>query len=167
MFRILLSTIIIVMMAMPVMADKLVFDTPQVVSPVNATGLDWDIVKYDKRDRHLRVLWRLVDENGIRIPISGVDSKGWLRWDCRDIRTRGENALCVGEEDPWECCTGVGTGDCDGWDNTCFASIYNFKIQEQHVGSDLGQVFLLRIWTVFKNDPKVAAILQSIDGTFE
>ena len=159
MFRILLSTIIIVMMAMPVMAESVVLDAPQEIASPTVSKMEWVVDDLDSEKKMIRVKYRWIQDNGLYVPIG---KKGWNYWICKNIETRGENALCVGEGDPWECCTGVGTGDCDGYDSECFSDIFGFQIREQDVGTSIGVGLRTLIWNRFKQD-----VLPTNNGSFE
>lgn len=159
MFRLFLVLAAIVMLSAPAGAERVILDSPQAIAAPTASEMEWFVDDLDSENRIVRVRYRWLQDDGMYIPLG---RKGWQYWICKDIKTTGENAMCLAAGDPWECCTGVGEGDCDGYDSTCFTDIFGFQIRSQDVGTKIGVGLRTLIWNQFKQD-----ILPTNNGSFE
>jgi hypothetical protein len=119
-------------------ADVLVLDTPQQVASPMAYKVEVDIQGFDAKENLIQVRHRWLDENGVWIPVTGSDSRGWVTFNCKNVPVPGENAACLDVGDPWECCDGLGTGSCDELLDTCFSDVFRFKVRQQDVGTSIG-----------------------------
>lgn len=72
-----------------------------------------------------------------------------------------DSSLCVDVNDPWPCCTGPGTGDCDE-SNPEFSNIFLFQIRSQDVGTPIGRGLRNLIWHRMKDD----VLTEGNDGSF-
>jgi hypothetical protein len=141
-------------------ADTVTLDSTEVLSTPNATTMDWHVSKIDAKSKTLTVTYRWRDDTGAPIFLG---SRNQLHtWHCRDIETPGENSECLDVEDPWECCTGLGTGACDGMEDTCFSDVFRFNIRSQDVGTAIGVGLRTLIWDKMKAD----VLTGANDGSF-
>ena len=90
------------------------------------------------------------------------DNKGWNTWNCVNTPVPGENSECVAEDDPYDCCSGEGTGTCDDMLDTCFSDVFGFVIRSQDVGTPLGQGLRTLIYNAWRDD-----VIPGNDGTFQ
>jgi hypothetical protein len=155
--------ILLALLVLPISApaDRITLDDPEVLSTPEATHLEWFISKIDAQTNTLQVTyrWRDVDDGAISLG----RRTDWNIWTCRDIETPGENSECLDVDDPWDCCTGLGTGDCDGLDDDCFNSVFGFQIRAQDVDTGIGVGLRTLIW----NKMKLDVLTGGNDGTFD
>ena len=113
--------------------------------------MDWHISKIDAGNKYLEVTYRWLDAAGE--PILLANRRTWQVWRCRNIVDNPDTVdeECLGIGDPWECCTGVGTGNCDET-LTDFSDIFSFKIRAQDVGISIGVGLRTLIWNKMKGD---------------
>ena len=139
---------------------KITLDTPEVVDSPVATQLNWRKVIIEKG--RLVVEYQLLDSTGAPIRNAGSFQSNH-RYVCENVPTPGENAECLGAGNPTPCCTGAGTGTCDGFDDTCFSDIFGFQIRAQDVGTPIGVGLRSLLFNRFKAD----VLSPGNDGTFE
>lgn len=160
--KLLILFAIIFILPLGVSADRVTLNSTEVLSTPNATHMDWYIDLIDAKTKTLRVRYRWLDSTGA--PIFLGNRTTWQTWSCRNVVDNPItiNADCVGVGDPWSCCTGVGTGDCDET-VTDFSDIFTFKIRTQDVGTSIGVGLRTLIWNKMRAD----ILTGGNNGTFE
>ena len=158
--KIITILIALLMCASMAVADTVTLDSTESPSSGTSDTLKWEITKINATDRILEVKYIWLDDNQNKIYLN---RQGVNTWRCRDIEVPGENSECLDVEDPYECCTGAGTGTCDDMEDTCFADVFGFLIRSQDVGTKIGVGLRTLIWNKMKAD-----ILPTPgnDGTF-
>jgi len=154
---------LVVLMLLPIMAlaDTVTLDSPETLSTPEAIKMDWRISNITAKTQTLQVTYRWRDSTDA--PIHLGSKNDWHIWTCRDIQTPGENVECTDALIPWECCTGLGTGTCDGMDDTCFSDVFSFQIRSQDVGTSIGAGLRTLIWNKMRAD----VLTGGNNGTFE
>lgn len=145
-------------------ADDVLLTNPETLSVPTAVILQVQNIRLDNIHKTLTVTYRWIAGDGSG-PIRVANSDTWDRyWTCSDIADdpSTDAALCVGPGDPWPCCTGAGTGDCDETD-TCFSDTFGFTIRAQDVGTRLGLGLRALIWSKMKID----ILSPGNDGVFQ
>lgn len=143
-------------------ADSITLDSNQALSPSTAAQIsDWEITKINAKSKTMVIRYRWRDETG-KIVYMGQGRTGWQTWRCRDIQ-QGDNDNCVDVDDPWDCCTGPGTGTCPEDVDTCFSDVFGFTIRSQDVGTGIGLGLRALIWNQMKQD----ILTGGNDGTFD
>lgn len=143
-------------------ADSITLNSAESITPITWDRIsDWTILEINPTTKTLVIKYRR--RNGTDIVIdSSSDRHGYKRWYCRDLQ-QGDNAACLDVDDPWDCCTGLGTGTCPEDIDTCFSDVFGFTIRTQDVGTGIGIGLRTLIWSQMKQD-----ILTGInDGTFD
>ena len=142
-------------------ADRITLDQEETLSVPTSNRLRWIVDEIDAQRQMMKVKYCWLDSEGQSIVLS--DGRTCHSWWCRDIEVPGTNAECVGEGDPYECCTGVGTGTCDDMLDTCFSDVFRFEIRQQDVGTKIGVGLRQLIWNQMKDD----ILTPGNDGSFE
>lgn len=124
-----------------------------------ATSVNIRKIEVNVNSKQIEVTYRFLDSNNNAIPmkeVAGIDRK----WKCFDLPAENV-ANCTGLEQPYKCCTGVGTGtDCFGGD-LCWSNSYADDIKSGEVDNKIGKRFLKRIWDLLK----VNILTAGNDGT--
>jgi len=145
-----------------VCADSITLNTNETLSvPESARISDWEIIKInaDQKIMTIRYRWRAGDDTVVQLG----NRQGWQFWTCQDRETPGTNAECLAAGDPYECCTGVGTGTCDDLLDSCFSDVFGFTIRSQDVGTKIGIGLRTLIWNQMKQD----VLSGGNDGAFD
>ena len=140
--------------------DDINLTSGETLSPPVATKVDWRIALIDAKAKKLVVRYSWLAASGEAVNVGGRETHDWV---CRDIPTPGENASCISAGVPFPCCTGAGTGTCDGLDDNCFSAIFGFSIRSQDVGTQIGVGLRQLIFNQWKQD----RLSPGNDGTFE
>lgn len=158
-----LAVIVLLCFAKFGFCESITLDSPETLATPSAARIgDWEIIKINADRKLLAVQYSWRDSSNDIINM-GNGHVGLNVWYCRDIETPGENANCVDVDDPYDCCTGVGTGTCDGMDDTCFTDVFGFNMRAEDVGTAIGVGLRQLIWNKMKAD-----ILTGInDGDFD
>lgn len=141
-------------------AENVALDTEETLQVPTSQKMDWYIDHINAQNKTMIVKYRWKDATDSPINLNG---KSWQEWRCQDIEVPGTNAECLGTSDPYECCTGVGTGTCDDMLDTCFTDVFGFQIRAQDVGTGIGVGLRTLIWNQFKQD----VLTSGNDGTFD
>ena len=160
--KIILVIALLIFLPFNVYADRIVLDNVEVLSTPNSTHLDWYVDKIDAGSKTLIVKYRWLDSNGDPIYLAGRNL--WHTWSVRDTADNPTTvaAECLGVGDPWECCTGVGTGDCDET-ITDFSDIFSFQVRQVDVGTPIGAGLRTLIWNKMKSE----ILTPGNSGSFE
>ena len=152
-----------VLLFIPVLgfADSITLTDDEVLQVPTSKHMDWYVDRIDVDRKLLRIRYRWRGDNQEIIRLQDTKS-AWLAWECRNIEVPGTNAECVGVGDPYECCTGVGTGTCDDMIDTCFSDVFGFEIRTQDVGTGIGVGLRTLIWNQMKQD----VLTGGNDGVF-
>jgi hypothetical protein len=121
---------------------------------------DWYVSYISAATKTLTVRYYWEDATGN--PIQLDNRSAWQTWSCRDI-SQGDNASCTAAGEPWDCCTGAGTGTCPEAVDTCFSDVFGFQIRAQDVGTSIGIGLRTLIW----NQMKVDILTGGNDGSFD
>ena len=144
-------------------ADSITLDSTETLStPTTQKIGEWyiDYISASKKRLVVRYYWE--DASGVPIVLHGANRHAWQTWTCRD-RQEGDNAECLDVDDPWDCCTGSGTGDCPEILDSCFTDVFSFSIRSQDVGMSIGLGLRTLIWNEMKSD----VLTGGNDGTFD
>ena len=154
---------VLVLLALPcwALADRITLTDEETLSTPQAKYMDWHVSKIDAATKSLQVTYRWRNATEGTIFLGGRND--WQTWTCRDIETPGENAECTDSLVPYECCTGLGTGTCDGMDDTCFTDVFGFIIRTQDAGTKMGVGLRTLIWNKMQAD----VLTGGNTGTFE
>jgi hypothetical protein len=159
--KILLAGLIVLLWAGFAWADRITLDSAETIDNPQAVALDWYVDRIDALNKTLTIKYRWIDAN--ETPIRNRDSfQSWHTWQCRNIEVPGTNAECIAAGDPYECCTGAGTGTCDDMQDTCFSDVFGFNIRTQDVGTSIGIGLRALIWNQMKQD----ILTTGNDGSF-
>ena len=144
------------------MAETIILNSPHEITPSTALGLEWKVETLNSESSQLVVKYRWRGAGSRILMDVGSDNKGWNTWNCVNTPVPGENSECVAEGDPYDCCSGEGTGTCDDMLDTCFSDIFGFEIRSQDVGTPLGQGLRTLIYNAWRDD-----VIPGNDGTFQ
>jgi hypothetical protein len=135
-------------------------DTPETLQPLTSQRAIWRSIEIFPAQKKMIVHYAWLTVLDEVISLYGIGDQQFV---CRDIETPGTNAECLLTGNPYPCCTGLGTGNCDGLDDDCFSSIFEFPIPSGAVGQPFGRGFRLLI----KNQWRDRILTPGNDGTFE
>jgi len=140
-------------------ADTVTLNNTEEMFPPSATQIEFKRILIDLNAHHMIVWYSWRDSGGV----IQKDGKIIHTWSIGNISDDPEtdNALCVGEGDPWPCCTGAGTGECDESD-PAFNNLFLFQVRQQDVGTPIGRGLRNLIWSRMKND----ILSEGNDGSF-
>jgi hypothetical protein len=144
-------------------AQPLNLTNPQELEPDVSQRVIWENISIFPTQKKMIVYYMWVTPSGDPISVGGSTQQ---RWVCRDIETPGTNAECTSgaPPTPYPCCTGVGTGTCNGLDVSCFSDIFSSEIQcPAHDGIPIGA----GLRTLLKNQWRDEQLSPGNDGTFE
>jgi hypothetical protein len=159
-----LFIIIVMCFLLPIFssAEELVLDTPKPISTPEISSYDWEAIIINRDDKTLVVRYNSLDSNGDKITFSnGRQLKSYVCQNIPDDPGTDVND-CVSEGEPYACCTGFGTGNCDESD-PCFDDIFGFEIRTQDVGTKIG----IGLRNLIKNKFKNSVIGAGNDGSFD
>jgi len=141
-------------------ADRINLDSDETLSTPVSEALDWEIIKINAKEKILQVKYRWKDSDDA--PIFLGSSRTWMVWTCQNV-SEGNNDDCIDVDDPWDCCTGAGTGTCPEVTDTCFSDVFGFLVRSQDVDTKIGVGLRTLIWNKMRPD----ILTGDNDGTFE
>lgn len=161
MYVVWLTVLFIAAAVLPAQADRLTLTTPEPVNSPTAVRVEFDHFLFSVENAKLLVRYRFLDAAN-RPLLSNDGAGGWKIWECRDVPIPGDNDECTDGGEPFECCTGAGTGTCNGLAESCFSDIVRFQIRAQDVGTRIGIGLRQLIWNKMRQE-----VTNNNNGTFE
>ena len=146
----LLLALMIVLMAGVVNAQVLTLNSTETLAVPTAAKLDLRTVTIDVTNQSVSVVYTFLDASNKIIPIAGSSLYN-RTWECRN-RNPQLVANCVGVNNPYTGCTGVGTGSGLDPGSTCFTDTFSFVIRTQDVGTPIGKGLRALIWSKMRPD---------------
>ena len=164
--KVLFSTIVLLVFALPAFADTIVLNDPEDLDTPTSSVLVWDEVRIENQGKRMRVIYHWENATGQQIMLANRrQQQVWWCMD-RDEIPAQDPLDCTDVGVPYECCTGAGTGTgCYGGQaaETCFSDTFGFTIRTQDVGTKLGLGLRTLIWSKMRDD----ILTTGNDGAFQ
>ena len=142
--------------------DSITLDNQENLSvPTSQKIGDWYIDYASASNKTVIIKYYWADATGQ--PIIMDNGKVWQNWDCRDI-SRGNNADCLNNDDPWLCCDGPGAGTCPEVVDDCFTQTFLRAVQ---CPADDGVLLGVGLRTLLFNQWKQDSLTPGNDGSFD
>ena len=154
------TLIILLFLASVATAQDVTLSSPKNLDVPVATKVRWKEVKILPIEKKVIIKYEWLDADNTPIRQAGTFRSEQI-FTCADVQTPGENAECTASGDPNPCCTGVGSGTCDGMVSTCFSETFGFTIRPQDAGQKIGVGLRTLLWNKLK-----AGIVPGDTGTF-
>jgi len=150
---------LVIFLAECAFADTAILNDPEQMAPPEATWITFKNVFIDLESKTIVVRYAYGNESGAILK----DGRIVHTWVVRNIPDNPETDVtnCIGPGDPYSCCTGVGTGNCDET-NPEFNNLFLFVIRSQDVGRAIGRGLRDLIWHRMKDD----ILSEGNDGSF-
>ena len=135
-------------------SQVLTLNSPEALAVPTATHIELTKVNIDVTRQSVDVTYRFLASGGgtIQAPGGNVDRN----WHCEN-RAPQLVANCTALNEPYRCCTGVGTGTGCDVGSTCFTDTFGFVIRAQDVGVGIGKGLRALIWSKMRPDVLVGS----------
>lgn len=144
------AVVIVLLWVSLAMGQDLTLSSPKNLDVPVATKLRWKEVKILPLDKKVVIKYEWLDADNTPIRQAGTFRSEQI-FTCADVETPGENAECTASGDPNPCCTGVGSGTCNGMVSTCFSDTFGFTIRPQDAGQKIGSGLRTLLWNKLKS----------------